>query len=141
MPGRKKKFIDKKSSVTFHLVHRSQRDPLQADDEAPQHVLMPLQTSNENVTVETRQEEQKKYGVFYDDDYDYMQHLRDVNELYTVDTFAQKAPSETEKEPALRLPSTVFATDEETGVGLLNKAVAIKGPQPDWDPRHRRCPR
>ena len=50
-PGRKTKFIDKKSSVTFHLVHRSQRDPLQADDEAPQHVLMPLQTSNENVST------------------------------------------------------------------------------------------
>ncbi|KAK2189971.1 hypothetical protein NP493_92g04000 [Ridgeia piscesae] len=136
MPGRKKKFIDKKGSVTFHLVHRSQRDPLQADDEAPQHVLMPLQTANENVTAETRLEELKKYGVFYDDDYDYMQHLRDVDELYAVDTFAQRAPSEVQKvqEPALLLPSTVFATKEETDIGLLNKAVAVKGPQPDWDP-------
>ena len=41
-PGRRKKhFIDKKNAVTFHLVHRSQRDPLQADEDAPQRVLLP----------------------------------------------------------------------------------------------------
>ncbi len=33
---------------------------------------------------ESRREEQRKYGVFYDDDYDYLQHLKDVNELYEV---------------------------------------------------------
>ena len=48
-PGRKKKFIDKKNAVTFHLVHRSQRDPLQADDDAPQHVLMPMPSASEDV--------------------------------------------------------------------------------------------
>ena len=31
-----------------------------------------------------RKEEQRKYGVFFDDDYDYMQHLKDVNELNEV---------------------------------------------------------
>lgn len=36
----KRRFIDKKNSVTFHLVHRSQQDPLIADETAPQHVLM-----------------------------------------------------------------------------------------------------
>ena len=36
-----KKFIDKKKAVTFHLVHRSQQDPLIADENAPQHVLVP----------------------------------------------------------------------------------------------------
>ena len=46
-------------------------------------------------------EELKKYGVFYDDDYDYMQHLRDVDELYAVDTFAQRAPTEKKKVPAV----------------------------------------
>ena len=42
MPRKKTKFIDKKNAVSFRLVHRSQRDPLAADDEAPQHVLQPL---------------------------------------------------------------------------------------------------
>lgn len=39
----KKKFIDKKAPGThsFALVHRSQRDPLAADPEAPQLVLQP----------------------------------------------------------------------------------------------------
>ena len=34
---------------------------------------------------EAKKEELHKYGVFFDDDYDYMQHLRDVNELYDVE--------------------------------------------------------
>lgn len=40
-PRKKKSFIEKKKAVTFHLVHRSQRDPLAADEKAPQHVLLP----------------------------------------------------------------------------------------------------
>lgn len=39
-PRKKKPFINKKNSVTFHVVHRSQRDPLAADDSANQHVLL-----------------------------------------------------------------------------------------------------
>lgn len=39
-PKHKKKFIDKKNAVTFHLVHRSQHDPLVTDETAPQHVLV-----------------------------------------------------------------------------------------------------
>lgn len=37
-----KKFIDKKNAVTFNLVHRSQKDPLAADEQAPQRVLVPI---------------------------------------------------------------------------------------------------
>lgn len=39
-PKTKRKFIDKKNAVTFHLVHRSQKDPLITDETAPQHVLL-----------------------------------------------------------------------------------------------------
>lgn len=45
---RKKPFIEKKNAVTFHLVHRSQKDPLTADETAPQRILLPAQ----KVTVE-----------------------------------------------------------------------------------------
>ncbi|KTW31601.1 hypothetical protein T552_00239 [Pneumocystis carinii B80] len=38
----KKRFIDKKNSVTFHLVHRSQKDPLIHDNQAPSRVLVPV---------------------------------------------------------------------------------------------------
>lgn len=41
-PKKTRKFIDKKNAVTFHLVHRSQQDPLAADEKAPQKVLLPV---------------------------------------------------------------------------------------------------
>lgn len=76
MPHRKKKaFIDKKKAVTFHLVHRSQKDPLAADEKAPQHVLLPAT----KVETEKRREEQRKFGVFFDDDYNYLQHLKEAS--------------------------------------------------------------
>ncbi|CAF1606083.1 unnamed protein product, partial [Adineta ricciae] len=69
MPQRRK-FINKKKAITFQLVHRSQHDPLIADDAAGEHVLVPLNNDQRKV-------EQRKYGIDYDDDYDYLQHLRD----------------------------------------------------------------
>lgn len=43
----KRCFIDKKNAVTFHLVHRSQQDPLISDETAPQHVLLETTTPNQ----------------------------------------------------------------------------------------------
>lgn len=130
---KKKKFIDKKNAVSFHLVHRSQRDPLQASDEASQRVLLPVDSKEE----EKRKEEQMKYGIFFEDDYDYMQHLRDTDEAYSlepVERFRISEKSTEKKEPKIQLPSSVFASDVERDVGVLNEAFAIKGPRPDWDP-------
>lgn len=142
MPHRKKKsFIEKKKAVTFHLVHRSQRDPLAADEKAPQHVLLPAK----KVDVEKRQEEQRKFGVFYDDDYDYLQHLKEASgpsELvaagnsYPLHLREEDEEDEEEKTvPAsINLPSSVFASEFEEEVGLLNKAAPISGPRLDMDP-------
>jgi len=48
LQGKKKKqFIDKKSAHSFQLVHRSQKDPLQADDESSKHVLLPIDASSQ----------------------------------------------------------------------------------------------
>ena len=47
MGGRKKKFIEKNEGVKFHLVHRSQRDPLYLDETLGDHVLMPVDPDNE----------------------------------------------------------------------------------------------
>eukprot|EP00118_Oscarella_pearsei_P009004 m.49295 g.49295 ORF g.49295 m.49295 type:complete len:78 (+) comp33972_c0_seq13:37-270(+) len=50
--GRKKKpFIDKKSAQTFRLVHRSQKDPLQADEESAQHVFIPVDAQKHSEEV------------------------------------------------------------------------------------------
>ncbi|XP_036953949.1 protein LTV1 homolog [Acanthopagrus latus] len=151
MPHRKKKsFIEKKKAVTFHLVHRSQRDPLAADEKAPQHVLLPTA----KVDVEKRREEQREFGVFFDDDYDYLQHLKEASgttelvasgpshtDRQRVHLRDEDEESEEEEEsdavrPAasINLPSSVFASEFEEEVGLLNKAAPISGPRLDMDP-------
>ncbi|XP_070775988.1 protein LTV1 homolog [Enoplosus armatus] len=151
MPHRKKKsFIEKKKAVTFHLVHRSQRDPLAADEKAPQHVLLPAS----KVEVEKRREEQREFGVFFDDDYNYLQHLKEAS--CPVELVAA-GPSRTDGRPihlrdedeeneeegdmetaipaaSINLPSSVFASEFEEEVGLLNKAAPISGPRLDMDP-------
>lgn len=152
MPHRKKKsFIEKKKAVTFHLVHRSQRDPLAADEKAPQHVLLPAT----KVEVEKRREEQRQFGVFFDDDYDYLQHLKEASgqtELVASgpphadrrqvrfhdedEENEEEEQGDSEAAPAatLHLPSSVFASEFEEEVGLLNKAAPISGPRLDMDP-------
>ena len=81
--NKKKKFIDKKreETVTFSLIHRSQKDPLAADDEAPQMVLLPIGESSApggGVDLTKVKEEEREHGVFYEDDYNYMQHMKDL---------------------------------------------------------------
>ncbi|XP_013421817.1 protein LTV1 homolog isoform X2 [Lingula anatina] len=148
MPGKKKKpFIDKKNAVTFHLVHRSQKDPLQADEDAPERVLMPANEKH-------KQEEQQKYGIFFDDGYDYMQHLKEANEAYELEAVGPYNPylsmeddfeqnyygteanegEENDRKVKIQLPSSVFASEVETDTGMLNKAETVIGPRPDLDP-------
>ncbi|XP_062304171.1 protein LTV1 homolog [Osmerus eperlanus] len=151
MPHRKKKsFIQKKNAVTFHLVHRSQRDPLAADEKAPQHVLLPAH----KVEVEKQHEEQRNFGVFFDDDYNYLQHLKETSrpaELVSsgrphrdrrpIDHQDEDEEEEEMEEgvevagaATLNLPSSVFASEFEEEVGMLNKAAPISGPRLDMDP-------
>ncbi|XP_038196482.1 protein LTV1 homolog [Arvicola amphibius] len=140
MPHRKKKpFIEKKKAVSFHLVHRSQRDPLAADETAPQRVLLPTQKVND----EERRAEQRKYGVFFDDDYDYLQHLKEpagpAELIPSTTSFRLYNSNEGEETPAcsstgIKLPSSVFASEFEEDVGLLNKAAPVSGPRLDLDP-------
>ncbi|NWI35450.1 LTV1 protein, partial [Picathartes gymnocephalus] len=141
---KKKPFIEKKKAITFHLVHRSQRDPLAADDTAPQRVLLPTQKGHE----EQRREEQRKYGVFFDDDYDYLQHLKEASgpselvpsvrgqQSRIVITSEGHIEDEIQRisAPSIKLPSSVFATEFEEDVGLLNKAAPVSGPRLDFDP-------
>lgn len=131
--GKSKKFIDRKTAVTFHLVHRSQHDPLVADESAPQHVLSlaSFDKKTKASDAEKRKEEQKKYGIYFDDDYDYLQHLRDAN-CTTVDW--EPVEQLCSKATSLKLPSSVFASKVEEDIGLLNKAAPHSGPRLDLDP-------
>ncbi|KAI1075651.1 Low temperature viability protein [Whalleya microplaca] len=92
------KWIDKKTAQHFTLVHRPQNDPLIHDSAAPAMVLNPTPPANasnkvkklddlaselgadEAARVRPNEGEAASYGVYYDDsEYDYMQHLRDLD--------------------------------------------------------------
>uniref|UniRef100_A0A1B6KGV9 Protein LTV1 homolog n=1 Tax=Graphocephala atropunctata TaxID=36148 RepID=A0A1B6KGV9_9HEMI len=129
MPKNKKRWIDKKNAVTFHLVHRSQQDPLAADETAPQKVLVPA--SSVQAKAKKNKEEETKYGIYFDDDYDYLQHLRETN---TTVAHLEATPARPVKENNIRLPSSVFASEVEEDVGLLNRAAPKSGLRLDLDP-------
>lgn len=135
-----KKFIDKKNAVTFHLVHRSQQDPLITDETAPQHVLVqsetPIHQSNKPVDKVKLKTEQQKFGVFFDDDYNYLQHLRQPGQNTAQWEYVE--PSNVKNKESnktnLQLPSSVFASEFEEDEGLLRKAALHLGPRPELDP-------
>ncbi|VDM44045.1 unnamed protein product [Toxocara canis] len=123
MPKNKKKWIDNKNAETFRLVHRSQKDPLIADDTVGERVLQPIEKKNV--------EEHIKYGIYYDDDYNYLQHLRSVNEVSEFEA-GERTIIRAPKGKA-NLPSTLFETGGvELNVGLLNQA-ASPGDMPELD--------
>lgn len=130
MPKHKDRPFNKKNSVTFKLVHRSQQDPLIADDTAPQFVLQECGTDRRN-----NPSDHTKYGVYYDDDYDYMQHLKSVEELDGEEVDLVPLPSQSQKEKKkIMLPSSLFESEVQNPSAMLAGAALPVGPQPDWDP-------
>lgn len=140
MGKKKHPFIDKKTALRFNVVHRSQRDPLQPDEESSQHVLVPADGSVEDTAENSEQcsskQQKMKYGIYYDDDYDYLQHLRPRGEgfLIMADDVPTPRPPSNSKFGNLNLPKEVLPSNYEEDIGMLNKGVLPRGPQPDWDP-------
>jgi protein LTV1 len=177
--GRKKPFIEKGEGVKFYLVHRSQKDPLYLDENLGEHVLVPadpetnrnlvesingLTLSNKNKKSESekealkrkRLEEQQKFGVYYEDDYNYLQHLREVDgedkaemdkyEAIKIGPVLIKTNEDREETSSaastsggtssrkLQLPSSVFASNFEEDVGYFNQAAPDHDPKINWDP-------
>ncbi|EPX71527.1 ribosome biogenesis protein Ltv1 [Schizosaccharomyces octosporus yFS286] len=160
----RKKFVDKSKAQTFHLVHRSQRDPEYYNEEATERVLVPSdalkktgrQLNRQDLDAEyggavrSNEGEAAAYGIFFDDtEYDYMQHLRGMgNENATwvaapaAKGSGQKKKDEVvikEEEPSF-LPEEVLPSKEEIKASYQNQQSvpdAIAGFQPDMDPRLR----
>lgn len=94
--------------------------------------------------MKKRKSEQRKFGIFYDDDYNYLQHLRSRDENNAVNweyippaNLKNKYDVEgvTKKESTgLHLPSSVFASEFEEDEGLLRKAAPVPGPRPELEP-------
>lgn len=97
--------------------------------------------SSTNPKIKRKKDEQK-FGVFFDDDYDYLQHLREAakQEVHWEEVVNTKKEDSKDKEkekenkPKLQLPSSVFPSEFEEKEGMLRKAIKIQGPRPDWDP-------
>ena len=89
------------------------------------------------------------HGVYYDDtEYDYMQHMRDINDeqVYFVDPQEKSSQGQKKKknkmklEDALRLPQEVLPSEVEvkrTYQDMQDVPDALSGFQPDMDPRLR----
>ncbi|KAF5243225.1 hypothetical protein FAUST_2966 [Fusarium austroamericanum] len=172
-----RKWIDKKSAQHFTLVHRPQNDPLIHDENAPSMVLNPTQTKKgsskskdlddlaselgyEAEGVRANEGEAASYGVYYDDtEYDYMQHLRDLNtgggEVVFVESSASankgKGKQKQSLEDALKKMDIEQSAEDILDEDMLpsknlTRATyeaqqdipdSLKGFQPDMDPRLR----
>ncbi|KAL8935819.1 MAG: hypothetical protein Q9211_004499 [Gyalolechia sp. 1 TL-2023] len=182
----RKGWIDKSNATTFALVHRPQNDPKIHDVSSSSMVfqeLAPSQSKKTKTRTELESElfedtastssqpnirenegEAAEYGVYYDDtEYDYMQHLRDLNdrdwkaESYFVEAAVSrkdgKGRQKMSLEDALREASI---SEEVSKKQLLDEDVlpsknlkettyqnqqdvpdVLAGFQPDMDPRLR----
>ncbi|KAJ8925295.1 hypothetical protein NQ315_009124 [Exocentrus adspersus] len=133
MPKKFKK-INKQNAVTFQLVHRSQQDPLVASEDAPQRILLPVENKNTKKSREEELEQQHKYGIFYDDESNYLQYLKDVKDNQMEWPKHAEAELVKKEEAKILLPSSVFASEVEEEVGMLNKAAPVSGLQLHLDP-------
>jgi len=78
----KKGFIQRSEGSTFRLLHRSQKDPLIVDESLGDRVLHPVSNSTTGTTSNSDNlEERQKFGIYYKDDYNYLQHLKLTGEV------------------------------------------------------------
>ena len=168
---------NKKTAQHFTLLHRPQNDPLIHDEDAPSMVLNPSQPQagssktkhlddlysefgDEAQYIRANEGEAATYGVYYDDtEYDYMQHMRDLNsgssEVIFVESKATanqgKGKQKQSLEEALRQADLDRDSSDTLDDDLLpskNLTMityeaqqeipdSIAGFQPDMDPRLR----
>ncbi|KAF7546569.1 hypothetical protein G7046_g9261 [Stylonectria norvegica] len=171
------KWIDKKSAQHFTLVHRPQNDPLIHDENAPSMVLNPVagksgpakskhlddlasELGSEAESIRENEGEAASYGVYYDDtEYDYMQHLRDLNagsgDVVFVESTSKADKGKGKQKESLESALKQMGLEEKSG-DLFDEEIlpsknltrttyeaqqeipdSLKGFQPDMDPRLR----
>ena len=123
MGKKKKPWINKKTATSYKLVYRGQDDPLSKEAGAPQMVLAPLTAasresdlSDDSDELDDQFELQKEFGIYFSDEYDYLQHLKSSSTARETTLLKQ------EHTLPLGLPADVFPSKS-----LLN-------PVPPFDP-------
>ncbi|KAL8701443.1 MAG: hypothetical protein Q9201_004895 [Fulgogasparrea decipioides] len=182
----RKGWIDKNSATTFALVHRPQNDPKIHDESSSSMVFQELAPSQAR-KIKTRNDleselfqdsestrsqpkirenegEAAEYGVYYDDsEYDYMQHLRDLNdqnpqgESYFVEASVSRRDGKGKQKMSLEdALQEASISENESKKQLLDEDIlpskdlkattyqnqqdipdVLAGFQPDMDPRLR----
>ncbi|KAI9307818.1 Low temperature viability protein-domain-containing protein [Cunninghamella echinulata] len=128
----KKGFIDRKQAKHYHVVHRSQRDPLINDTDASSRVLQEVVPGNlikhktpeelERIRAKPKKMTQDEidqrvgqaalHGIFFDDaEYDYMQHLKPMGAPDAVFLEAPTARKEKTKQQEKQQQSTGLFDD------------------------------
>ena len=154
-------FSDKSTSTTFQLVHREQDDPLQHDESSSSVVFRPLASSQghkiksrndleadlfgpssdpsqSQYEIRDNEGEAAENGIYFDDtEYDYMQHVRDLNsgDVNSESFFVEakggknngKAKVKMSLEDALRQSSL---QEEETGGNTPSDLGSLLGSEP-----------
>ncbi|BFY99451.1 hypothetical protein BsWGS_02492 [Bradybaena similaris] len=99
---KKKKFINKKEATTYRLI------PGYVDDEEA-----PTKVQESQEEIDARKEEQRQFGIFYDDTYNYMKHLRSLDEQAALVAISHVDADFETQSTSSRLPHFVehFSTD------------------------------
>ena len=90
MGKKKKPWINKKTATSYKLVYRGQDDPLSKEADAPQMVLAPLTACRDSDSADDSDglgdqfELQREFGVYFSDEYDYLQHLKSSSSKETA---------------------------------------------------------
>lgn len=122
----------------FQVLHRSLRDPLSNDPDAPQHVLSQVQKGKQKLSTAShgREGQAAEHGVFYDDtEYDYMQHLRPIGAEREAIFLEFNASKKQAKLPKEVLPAQQHEErDYSEMLGIPDRPFGL---QPDMDPALR----
>jgi len=146
--GRKNRKFNKKNAITFQLVHRSQRDPLQSDPDSSLFVLKPLSNNinnndndydndyDNNDHNDNFDEENDKFAdPEHEDEYQQQPSQRTSRQSFLTDDFPDDGYDYSQHLKVIRpggifIPSAVFGSKNERPVGLLN----IQSSENELDP-------
>lgn len=142
--SRNKSVFRQPGAQHFQVLHRSLRDPLTNDESASSHVLasVPRRGQKSNAAVQ----EEVEHGITYEDDYDYLQHLRTIGTereavFVAADRTQQKkthSSSKTHTEDGIALPAEALPSKEERDYAeMLGIPDRPFGLQPAMDPKLR----
>lgn len=140
--SRNKSVFRQPGAQHFQVLHRSLRDPLANDESASSHVLSEIpKRGTAAQKSQAAVEEEVEHGIHYEDDYDYLQHMRTIGterEAVFVPSNTQQKRQKSQLQgqdgialPAEALPSQGEERDYAEMLGIPDRPWGL---QPEMDP-------